>query len=116
MHFKHKGSANGVVSCSDMPWYYIFDTKGAKEVKIRSTGYEKELVTVVICITADYNKLLPYIILSSNKTKAKNEIFPEGVIVYLPKTVDGWQLIWWSNGWETCGNDTLEICVTHQVY
>jgi hypothetical protein len=35
---------------------------------------------VVLCVTAAYHKLLPYIILTS-KTKAKNEMSPEGVIL-----------------------------------
>jgi hypothetical protein len=30
--------------------------KGAKEVKIRSTGYEKQCVMVMLCITADGHK------------------------------------------------------------
>jgi hypothetical protein len=46
-----------------MPQNYTVCAKGAKEVKIRSTGYEKQHIKV-ICITADGHKLTPYIILN----------------------------------------------------
>jgi hypothetical protein len=59
---------------------YTVDAKGVKEVKIRSTGYEKQRVTVMLCITADGHKLPPYIILNC-KTIPKNEMFPKTFIV-----------------------------------
>jgi hypothetical protein len=41
----------------DMPRNYTVDAKGAKEVKIRSTGYERQHVTVMLYLTADLHKL-----------------------------------------------------------
>jgi hypothetical protein len=76
----------------EMPRDYTVDAKGAKEVKIRSTGYEKQCVTVMLCITADGHKLPPYIIILSRKTIPKNEMFPKDVIVHAQK-MDEWHLI-----------------------
>lgn len=53
---------------------------GAREVKVRTFGYEKQQVTVMLCITADGRKLPPYIILK-RKNMPKNETFPQDVIV-----------------------------------
>lgn len=39
----------------DMPPNY--PRKGAKEVPIKTSGYEKQLVTVMMAVTADGNKL-----------------------------------------------------------
>jgi hypothetical protein len=74
----------------DTPRKYTVDAKGANEVKIRSTGYEKQRVTVMLCITADGHKLPPYIILNS-KTIPKNEIFPKDVIVSAQR--NGWMKV-----------------------
>jgi hypothetical protein len=42
-----------------MPRNYTVDAKDTKEVKIRSTGYEKQRVMMMLCITADGRKLPP---------------------------------------------------------
>jgi hypothetical protein len=51
---------------------YAVDAKGAKEIKIRSAGYEKQHATVMLFITAEGRQLLPGIVLSS-KIIPKNE-------------------------------------------
>lgn len=43
----------------DMPMAYTVNKKGAKEVKLRTTGYEKQRTTVMLCCTADGRKLPP---------------------------------------------------------
>lgn len=51
---------------------YTVHAKGAKEIKIRSIGYKKQHVTMMLFKTADGHKLLSYIVLSS-KIIPKNE-------------------------------------------
>ena len=38
--------------CSDVPRYYTADDKVAIIIKIRSMGYEKQRVTVILCINS----------------------------------------------------------------
>lgn len=92
--FKHIGNADETPVFFDMPRNYTVNMKGAKEVKIMSAGYEKQRVTVMLCITADGNKLPPYLILN-RKTIPKNEVFPKDVVVRAQK-----------NGWMT--NELME--------
>jgi hypothetical protein len=63
----------------DIPRNYSGGAKSAKEVKMRSRGYEKQRVTVK-CINAD-GKLPPYVIRSC-KTTPKNKMFSKNVIVH----------------------------------
>lgn len=74
------GNADETPVYFDMPRNYTVNVKGAKEVKLRSTGYEKHRITVMLCVTADGKKLPAYIILT-RKTIPKKEIFPSDVIV-----------------------------------
>jgi hypothetical protein len=64
----------------NIPRDYAFGIKGAREVRIGSTGYENQCIRVILCITTDDHKLSPYIILS-RKTLHKTDMFPEDVIV-----------------------------------
>jgi hypothetical protein len=47
-----------------VPFNYTVNYKGEKEVAMKTTGYENLHTTVIVCITADGNKLPPYIILN----------------------------------------------------
>jgi hypothetical protein len=42
-----------------MPSNYTIDKKGNENIKISTTGSEKCNFTVVLCVTADGDKLLP---------------------------------------------------------
>lgn len=69
---------------TDMPRMCTVNQVGAREVKVWTTGYEKQRVTAMLCITADGRKLLPYVILKSTNMP-KNETFPQNVIVRFKK-------------------------------
>ncbi|KAL1421359.1 hypothetical protein MTO96_023153 [Rhipicephalus appendiculatus] len=71
----------------DMPRASTVNEVGAREVRVMTTGYEKQRVTVMLCITADDRKLPPYIILKRKNTP-KNEWFPKDVIIEC-RTKDG---------------------------
>lgn len=62
---------------------------GAREVRLRTTCYKKQRVTVVLCVAADGRKLPPYIILKC-KNMPKDETFPEGVTVRVQEK--GWMI------------------------
>jgi hypothetical protein len=57
---------------------YTINFKGEKQVEMKTTGYKQLGVTVMLCITANVNKLPPHIILNT-KTGQKNVL--KGVIV-----------------------------------
>jgi hypothetical protein len=82
MHYtlEHMGNADETPVYFDMPRNETIDTVGSKEVKLITTGYEKQRITVMLAITADGNKLPPFLILK-RKNVPKNETFPSGVIV-----------------------------------
>lgn len=81
-----------------MPRNYTVDVKGVKEVKLISTGYEKQRITVMLAITGDGRKLPPYIIL--NRKTIPKKVVPEDVVVRAQK-----------NGWMTSGlmKDWVEV-------
>lgn len=81
------GNADETPVYFDMPRACTVNEVGAREVKVRTTGYEKQRVTVMLCITADGCKLPPYIILK-RKNMPKNECFPKDVIVRVQEK--GW--------------------------
>ena len=80
------GNADETPIYFDMPSNWTVTAKGSKEVKLMS-GYEKSRVTVMLAITADGNKLPPYVILK-RKTIPKKEVFPKDVIIRAQK--EGW--------------------------
>ncbi|KAL1427019.1 hypothetical protein MTO96_017767 [Rhipicephalus appendiculatus] len=63
-----------------MPAAYTVSEKGAKEVKVRSAGYEKQRATVMLCCTADEHKLPPYIVFKTKTLPAK-EAFARNITV-----------------------------------
>lgn len=85
--FNNIGNADETPIYFDMPRACVVNEKGAKEVKVLTTGYEKQRVTVMLAILADGKKLPPYIILK-RKTIPKKEVFPKDVIVRAQ--VKGW--------------------------
>lgn len=83
----HIGNADETPVYFDMPDNATIEKVGAKEVKLLSTGYEKQRITVMLAVTADGSKLPPYLILR-RKTLPKKEKFPRDVVVRVhPK---GW--------------------------
>lgn len=54
-----------------MPRNYTINFKGEKQVAIKTAGYEKLHVTVMVRITANDNKLLPYIMLNRKTVPTK---------------------------------------------
>lgn len=56
------------------------ESRGAREVKVLSTGYEKLRFTVILACLSDGTKLQPYVVFK-RKTIPKNENFPKKVIV-----------------------------------
>lgn len=61
MHYalQHMGNADETPVYFDMPRNETIDTVGSKEVKLVTTGYEKQRITVMLAVTADGNKLTP---------------------------------------------------------
>ena len=51
------GSADETPILLDMPRNYTVEQKGAKQVSIRTSGCEKQCITVMLGITADRHKL-----------------------------------------------------------
>jgi hypothetical protein len=69
------------------PRNYTTNFKGEKQVAMKTTGYEKLHVTVMLCITTNGNKLPPYIIL--NRKTVQKENFCKDVIVQAKKKMHG---------------------------
>jgi hypothetical protein len=65
-----------------MPCNYTINFKGDKQVAMKTTGYEKLHVTVMLCVTTNGNKLPPYVIL--NRKAVPKEHFCKDVIVCPP--------------------------------
>lgn len=74
------GNADQTPIYFDMPLTRTVEAVGAKQVKVRTTGNEKQRVTVMLACTADGRRLPPYIIFS-RKTLPKTEVFPRGAII-----------------------------------
>ena len=62
------------------------DNKGAKSISLRTTGNEKQRITVMLVVTADGGKLPLYVILKC-KTMPK-ENFPKGLVIWCQE--NGW--------------------------
>jgi hypothetical protein len=56
----------------DMPPNYTLENKGVKEVILKTTGYEKLCLTVMLAATDDGRKLPPFLILK-RKSLPKSE-------------------------------------------
>jgi hypothetical protein len=61
-----------------MPSNYTVDDSGAKSVAIKSSGYEKIRVTLMLVLLADGSKLPPYMTL--NRKNMPKEQLPRGII------------------------------------
>ena len=72
------GNADQTPVYFDMPSNVTVNMKGAKSVLVKSTGNEKSCITVMLTVTADGQKLTPYVILK-RKTMPK-ETLPPGII------------------------------------
>jgi hypothetical protein len=59
--------------------YYAINFKVEKQVAMKTTGYEKFHVTVMLCITTNDTKLPPYIILN-RKTVPKENFCKDAIV------------------------------------
>ena len=85
--------------------------RGTKEVIIKTSGCEKQSVTVIFVITADWSKLPPFLIFKRKacpKTLKNENLFPDDVLIRNQEK--GWMteslmLEWLRNVWERrpCG-------------
>lgn len=69
------GNADQTPVYFDMPSRTTVTAKGAKDVRLLTTGNEHTRFTVMLCCTADGCKLPPYIVFR-RKTIPKSEVFP----------------------------------------
>lgn len=74
------GNANETPVFIDMLRTSTVNEAGVQEIKIRTTGYKKQRVMFMLCITAASRKLPPNVILK-RKNMPKNEVFLGDVIV-----------------------------------
>lgn len=56
------GNADQAPMFFDIPLNYIVESKGAKQVRMLSTGKEKNRITAMLCCMADGHKLDPFLI------------------------------------------------------
>jgi hypothetical protein len=80
-------SLSHIGNADETPVYFDMPDNTTREVKLITTGYEKQRITVMLTITTDGFKLPPFIILK-RKTFPKKEIFPRDVVVRTH--VKGW--------------------------
>lgn len=73
------GNADETPVFWDMPSNMTVDNKGAKSISLRTTGNEKQRITVMLAVTADGGKLPPYVILK-RKTMPKQNL-PKGLVI-----------------------------------
>ena len=67
-----------------MPRNYTIAEKGTKEITIKTSGCEKQRVTVMMAITADVCKFPPFLILKRKtcpKTPKNEKLFPDDVLI-----------------------------------
>jgi hypothetical protein len=62
----------------DMSANTTVDTKGSKSVLVKTTGFEKLRITVMLSVLADGRKLTPFVILK--RKKLPKEKLPIGII------------------------------------
>jgi hypothetical protein len=80
------GNADQTPLFSDMPESTTVNSASEQMVQIRTMGAKKQRCTVMLAITADRQKLPPYVVFK-RKTMAK-EKFPLGIIVWVQES--GW--------------------------
>ncbi|KAJ4426354.1 hypothetical protein ANN_27168 [Periplaneta americana] len=73
------GNADETPVFWDIPSNMTVDNKGAKSISLRTTGNEKQRITVMLAVTADGGKLPPYVILK-RKTMPKENL-PKGLVI-----------------------------------
>ena len=101
------GNADKTPVWFDMPCNYIITEKGIKEVVIKTSGCEKQCVTVMLAITADGCKLPPFLIFkwkTCPKIPKNEKLFPDDVLIRNQEK--GWMteslmLDWLQNVWES---------------
>jgi hypothetical protein len=79
---------------------YTVNFKGENEVAMKATGCKNLHVTVMLCITANGNKLPPYIILALNRKTVPKENFCKYVIVWAQKS--SWMILELMEDWLGC--------------
>ena len=72
---------------ADMPSKTTIDKRGLKIVPIKSTGHEKQHVTVCLAIKADGSKMKPFVVIPGKKVKSEIAAI-KGVIVKC--SANGW--------------------------
>lgn len=82
------GNADQTPVYFDMPRRSTINTKGASSVLVKTTGAEQLRCTVMLAVTADGNKLPPYVIFK-RKTMPKGN-FPKGMIIRVQEK--GWMV------------------------
>ena len=107
----HIGNMDETAVYFDMPGNSTLHHKGDKTVIIRTTGHEKETVTVILAAMADGRKLPPVVVLKGKREPAAADI-PQGVLVKMSS--NGWvneEIIkWWlAQVWRRDDNRKLLI-------
>jgi len=72
---------------ADVPSATTIDRRGVQAVPIRTTGHEKNRLTVCLAVKADGTKMTPYVVIQAKKFK-KELADISGVIV--AATPNGW--------------------------
>ena len=91
----------------EMPGKSTLAERGEKEVRVATTGHEKERITVTLAAYADGTKLPPLVHLPGVRPLPKNEV-PNGVVVFMcgsgkkswanEESINFWlKRIWWLN-------------------
>lgn len=66
----------------DMPGKSTLELKGEMEVRVYSTGHEKQKITVTLAAYADGTKIAPLVHLPGIRPLPKSDI-PSGIVVYM---------------------------------
>ncbi|CAI7856774.1 unnamed protein product [Closterium sp. NIES-54] len=85
MRMVHRFPLNLIVNADqtplwlEMPAERTLEMKGARTVHVRTAGYEKERVTVMLAVTADGLKLPPYVIFK--RKTVPRIVVPPGIVI-----------------------------------
>ncbi|CAI7786643.1 unnamed protein product [Closterium sp. NIES-53] len=80
----------------EMPAERTLEMKGARTVHVRTAGYEKERVTVMLAVTADSLKLPPYVIFK-RKTVPRIVVPPGNLKKPPPEVILNWIVESWAD-------------------